>query len=573
MAIPPEALDRIRGMQVNLGAALRARARIELHLEQYDRATADLDEAIRLGSKKDIDPRVQGSMRARIEEVRGQALLHSSPTRSVAAFTEALRLAGTEFLTFRASLLVQRAEAQRRAGRNADAEGDLKASLDALHAEEARVLEHRERGQDEDLWISYFSRFQETYQLLIRQLVAEGQNEKAFAYAERERAYEPLNLVSKDLSQTADLAEIQQSLPPGTLLIEYSVLDDQTVTWLVSRDRFEVVPLKAQRRDIERRSSALQRAARAHNRTDFETQLFALYDALIAGPLAQFKSMPARLVIVPDGPMHGLPFAALRNPKTRHYLIEDVPVESAGSANLYLFSLHRDSALSSNREPSVLLIGDPAFNPQLAVAQGLAPLPHARRECERIYPLYAPHAQMRLGSEATIPQFLELARDSAVIHVAAHGIVNAQAPSQSFILLAPSPNDAGPLDARALLTRLALDHTRLVILSTCSSAGGLPVGAEGVAPLVRPLIGARVPAVIGSLWNVDDATAEELLVSFHRHYRQGSDAAVALQSAQLDLLRNKNPGLRPVLAWSAFQVIGHGSSPFAPTPQHKEKPP
>jgi len=153
--------------------------------------------------------------------------------------------------------------------------------------------------------------------------------------------------------------------------------------------------------------------------------------------------------------------------------------------------------------------------------------------------------------------------------------VNAQSPSRSYILLAPAANEPGPLEAQALVTRLSLDHTRLVVLSTCSSAGGLPIGAEGVAPFVRPLIGAGVPAVVGTLWNVEDATAEELLVSFHRHYREGHDAAVALQLAQIGLLtkRDDNPGLRPVLAWAPFQVIGHGSSPFAPTPQHKEKPP
>jgi CHAT domain-containing protein len=89
------------------------------------------------------------------------------------------------------------------------------------------------------------------------------------------------------------------------------------------------------------------------------------------------------------------------------------------------------------------------------------------------------------------------------------------------------------------------------------------------------LIGAGVPAVVGTLWNVEDATAEDVLVSFHSHYREGSDAAVALQRAQVDLLRNKNnnAGLRSVLAWAPFQVIGHASSPFEAAPQQKERPP
>jgi len=579
-SIPPEDLSNIHRMQANLGTALRARARIELKLNNYESASADLAEAMRLGAKEDIDPSVRSTMGARIQEVNGQALLRISPARSADAFTQALRLTGTEFLTFRASLFAQRADAMRRAGRNADAEADLKAAVAELGEEEKRILERRKRGTNEELWSAYFSRFRETYSNLIRQLLEEGRAGEAFDYAERARAFEPLNLVASAIPREFDgttkkLAEIQASLAPDTLLIEYSVLDDQTVAWLVSRDGFQVIRLNAPRRDVERGSAALQRAASARNHSDFETQLYVLYDKLMAGPLTRIGKMPARLVIVPDGPMHGLPFAALHNPRTNRYLIEDVPLEIAGSANLYLVSLARDKALASNKTPSILLIGNPAFNVELAVAQGLHPLHHARRECERIYEMYSPHAQMRLEREATIPQFLSLAKSSAIIHVAAHTIVNAQAPSQSFILLAPAADQPGPLDAQALVTMPGLDHVRLVVLSTCSSAGGVPVGAEGVAPLVRPLIGAGVPAVVGTLWNVEDATAEELLVSFHRHYRQGSDAALAMQQAQLELLRNKNnnPGLRSVFAWAPFQVIGHSSSPFATTPQHKEKPP
>jgi CHAT domain-containing protein len=83
---------------------------------------------------------------------------------------------------------------------------------------------------------------------------------------------------------------------------------------------------------------------------------------------------------------------------------------------------------------------------------------------------------------------------------------------------------------------------------------------------VRPLIARGAPAVIGTLWDIEDATAGPLLVSFHRHYREGNDAAVAMQLAQIELLRNPNPGLQSVLVWAPFQVIGYSSSPF-PAPR------
>jgi CHAT domain-containing protein len=67
---------------------------------------------------------------------------------------------------------------------------------------------------------------------------------------------------------------------------------------------------------------------------------------------------------------------------------------------------------------------------------------------------------------------------------------------------------------------------------------------------------------------VNDATAETLLVSFHRHYGRGEDAATALRNAQLDMLANTNPGRNSALAWAPFELIGHASSPFAATAQH-----
>ena len=257
---------------------------------------------------------------------------------------------------------------------------------------------------------------------------------------------------------------------------------------------------------------------------------------------------------------------ALLNPETRRYLLEEAPVEISGSATLYLSSLRRNRTMPAAMNPSVLVIGDPDFDEKLTLAEGMKRLPHAKSEAEQIHALYAPYADILTGAEATVPAFMERVSKHDIVHVAGHAIVNAERPSHSLLLLAPSPNRSGAIDARELLTRLKLDRTRLVILSTCSSAGGLPVGPEGVAPLVRPLLAAGVPAVIGSLWDVDDATTEELMVSFHRHYAEGSDAAAAMRTAQLGLLRNNTnhkPGLRSVLAWAPFQVIGHASSPYA----------
>jgi CHAT domain-containing protein len=214
-----------------------------------------------------------------------------------------------------------------------------------------------------------------------------------------------------------------------------------------------------------------------------------------------------------------------------------------------------------------LLIGDPAFDPQSILARGLQRLPFAEKEVEQIRSFY-PRSEVLIGEAATPQRFFRLAGGNALIHIAAHAIVNGDAPSQSFLLL------NGVLNAETLMKQLHTDKTRLVVLGACSSAGGLPVGVEGIAPLVRPIVGAGVPGVVGALWDIDDATASALLVSFHRHYRQGSDAASALRAAQLELLRSNNLGLKSGLSWAPFQVIGYASSPFASLGDiTKEKPP
>lgn len=580
--LPPERLDLLRDLVTNVAVMRRARAEVELQLGQYEAADEDLREAIRLEPRLNRFASVLTAIQARIQEVRGRSLLRSNPKRAIDAFTAALDIIPpNEVRTFRASLYSERAEAKQRAGM--DGEADLEKALRELRSEEAKLLERRRSGEGEELWSGYFSRFDDTYDRLIRHLMDGGEWQRAFDYKERSQAFEPLDLILQNRvapesftklvagGEPMQLAALRPLLPPGTFLLQYSCLEDRTYTWIVSRDGVAAIRQRARSRDVTRWSDEIQRAVRQRDNNGFRRALQPPFVELLQAPLAEIAKLPGgkdvkRLVIVPDDAMHGLPFAALYDPEKRQHLVQRVSLEFAPSATLYIYSLLRDAQLRSARPPSVLLVGDPAFDEQLDLARGLKRLPHARAEVEQIAGLVAPYAVMRTGAEATIADFLALARDQSIVHFAGHTVVNPYEPWHSVLLLAPSKNDSGAIDAKGLLQQLKLDRTRLVVLSACSSAGGLPVGPEGVAPLVRPLITAGVPAVVGSLWDVEDATAETLSVSFYRHYgRGGADAAEALRRAQLDLLASGNRGLQAVLAWAPFQVIGHASSPFEPT--------
>ena len=574
-AQPPE---NVEDYKTNIAARRRSRADVELQLKRYKDAGEDLAEAKRL-AQKPKDATILNAIQAQIHEIDGRYLLRVNPNRAVASFTAALtRVPQDELRTLRASLYAERAEASQQAGRDEDAQRDLENALRELRAEESKILAHRRPGEGEPYWSVYFNRFRDTYDRLIRQLVDRGQWETAFDYAERSRAYEPLNLILQrgvapesfrqlvPHGEPMSLRAIQPQLEEGAFLLQYALLEDRTETWIVSRDAASHITQRARRKDVERWTDELQRASRQRDDPTFRRALQPPFAELLRQPLREIAKLPSgkfpkRLVIVADGAMHGLPFAGLYDFDTKQHLIQKMPIELAPSATLYVFSLLRDEALSSAEPPTALLFGDPNFDGQLDLARGLRRLPRAKSEVERIAEEYGANAVVRTGDAATVPEFLALAKNKTIVHIAVHAIVNPAQPWHSVLLLAQSKGDSGAIDAEELLKHLTLDQTRLVVLSACSSAGGLPVGSEGVAPLVRPLITAGVPAVMGTLWDVEDATAERLSVSFHRHYGQSHDAAEALRAAQLEMLRSGNRGLQSLLTWAPFQVIGHASSP------------
>jgi CHAT domain-containing protein len=599
--------ERVARLRSNLGVALYTRAWIHARLRDNKAAQADLDASTLRMTTSDAHSRlasIPDGYRARIAEVEAQTLAGTDHRRAIAKLSQAIRLASkTYYQTLGASLRIQRAQLYELEGNRAAAVEDLKTGIALLQAEEKAVLATPEekRPKVEQLWSSYFARSQEAYRLLVRYYVDDGKAEtEAFQYAERARAYEPLHLVlrRKDLpaafrdlihdGEPLRLDAVKAILPRGTFLLHYSVQDDRTYVWIIGNGSSTWRTLPIGEGAISAWTHALHRYADQRNEEKFTAALSAPYKALLEGPLAvvetlQDRGTRARIVVVPDRSMHGLPFAALGQ-RGRH-LIEDHPVSVAGSATLYAFSLAQDHQMSqmasqispmSSSQQSVLLFADPTIDEQLGVSGGQGSLMVARSEVEQIRDLYASVAHVdppRMGNDATVQEFLRRSAESTIVHIAAHGIANPDVPSQSYLLLARTENDRGILDVERMLKELKLTKTRLAVLSACSSAGGTPVGPEGLAPLVRPLIAAGIPGVVGTLWDVSDNTAtEHLLVRFHQHYRDGEDAENALRHAQIEMIHSKSKSHQAAWSWSAYQMIGYASSPFPRSAAQTTKP-
>ncbi|MGH9542393.1 MAG: CHAT domain-containing protein [Terriglobales bacterium] len=261
----------------------------------------------------------------------------------------------------------------------------------------------------------------------------------------------------------------------------------------------------------------------------------ARLDRVLLGPARRYLPPTGALLIVPDGPLFGLSFAALPEPDGS-YLLEHHTLSYAPS----LTSLHLTQQRARPGRSRLLLVADPRL-PVLPGVGSLPPLPGARREVEAVARLVGPgEATVMAGSEAARTAVLrQMAAPYSVVHLATHALVRDADPLDSFIALGGSRASGAELTA-AQIYHLKL-HADLVFLSACRGAAG-PVTGDGRTGLTRAFFYAGTPSVIASLWDVADAPTSYLVTEFYRHYLRGQGKAASLRAAQLALLRELRAG-------------------------------
>jgi CHAT domain-containing protein len=268
-----------------------------------------------------------------------------------------------------------------------------------------------------------------------------------------------------------------------------------------------------------------------------------LGQALLSPAMERLPRRIRRLVIVPDGPLHRLPFDALRLPDGR-YAAQRFAISSAPSAGV-LLSLWQHNRASS-RPMRLLALGDPSFKSDPT-------LPRLRRSAReaRLVARYSPHSEIRLRDDASAA-YLKHAdlTPYRVVHLATHTIVDEHALARTALVLAPGGGEngfAGPND----LARLRL-NADLVVLSSCRSAGGVVVNGEGVQGLLAPLFQAGARSVVATEWEIGDRAALDFVKRLYRHLAESQGVGEALRLAKLEAIEARVPPRE----WAAFTVVG-----------------
>lgn len=526
---------------------LLARSRTYLRLGDRQRATGDLDRAGEL-----LMGVAQGERRLRLAtDLRlARAEMDLASDASVKSISSAIVWATQRRDRFRLpGLFAKRAQARLSAG---DLDGAI-TDLDAAIAESER---QRSEVREEPLRVSYLDQALPLYEEMVSLQMKRGRPDLAFGFAERVRARrlaERTSSVDTAARPAAMLGlnELAGRMPEGTSLVELAVLTDRTVAWLAGRGWTKVVELPIGRAELEQEVANLRGLIGRGSTASLARSIEVLSRALLQ-PLLTHLPEGEHLVIVPDECLYLVPFALLRDPGSGKYLIERMVLSYAPSASLYLKTLAREGGQPARPLNSVLVLADPKID--AAAFPELPSLPGAAAEAAGVAALY-PTSDVLTGRMATRAAFLARVPRYDVVHLAAHALPNLEYPLLSALPLAHSSHGSDAIYAHEI-EQLDLHRTRLVVLGACATSLGRLSLSEGVFSLARPFLLAGVPAVVTSLWTIDDRAAQRLLIEFHHRLREGGEAAAALRGAQLTLLHSGQPELAEPHNWAAFQLIG-----------------
>ena len=382
---------------------------------------------------------------------------------------------------------------------------------------------------------------------MIRLQVDSGDAAKALRFAERARARTLLEQVDGGSAVPPAPAEVRTVLSPHTALVYYASLDDRLLIWILTRDAEQFVSMPTRQADLAR---LVERWRSTSAADDKASTLKSMYDVLIR-PVESHLSGRTSLVVVPDGVLHAVPFAALTRRETGRYLVEHHALEIAPSLTMFMRTANSGDVKARPLE-SALVVGNPR-------ADTAAPtLPDAEREARDIAALYDKR-ELLVDDEASKARFVERAPDFDVVHFAGHGVSNDEYPALSRLLLAGPSESSRSLLAHEI-SAMRLTRTNLVVLAACRTSAGRIRRGEGVLSLARPFLAAGVPTVVASLWDVDDRASHALFVAFHRALRRGASVVDAMREAQLRALAESDQVLRDPANWATFVVIGGASA-------------
>jgi CHAT domain-containing protein len=416
----------------------------------------------------------------------------------------------------------------------------------------ATVENARSSIQHEDYRLPFLANAAHLYDDYIHFLVAHGKATEALQQADYSRAQTlvegldfPKNKAGALTPRVLDPQKIAKK-GDSTILFYWLGLE-RSYLWAVTSRRTMFVPLPpAEEIDavVERYRKTLVGPRDPLDAANGDAS--SLYRILVQ-PVRALIPQNSRVIIIPDGSLDNLNFETLLVPgPTSHYWIEDVTLVTANSLRL----LAASRPVPASSAGKLLLMGDP-----VAPNSDYGVLPKAALEIKNIEKHFLPEdRQVYARDQATASAFMASGPEKfSFIHFVAHGTASRLSPLDSAVVL--SQTTAGE-DSFKLYARDIIHHplrAELVTVSTCYGAGTRFYTGEGLVGLSWAFLRAGARNVIGTLWEVSDASTPQLMDEFYGELKKGRTPDIALRLAKLSLLHSDGVFRKPFY-WAPFQL-------------------
>ena len=480
------------------------------------------------------------SQQAQLQRTRGRLLLaENKPAEALVLYQQLANapVNGDEGF-YRAWALDGISKSEAALGNDAQAAQALDQAIDVFDKARAKF-------RSDEFKMGLFSDLQVVFERAIGMHSRLGQPAKAFDISERSRARALLDAVAgraevgNGEAVALDAATLQAMLKADEVVVAYHALPDRLVAWVLSSEgvREATLPVAVKRADLARLVDAYRDALiNLKPATDVGDKI----GTLLLAPL----DIPAgkRIIIVPHGPLHYLPFQALR--LDGQYLIERNPISIAPSISI--------AARLAERTPTVaaqlVAFGNPTINPDVA-----DPLPGAEREVHALSQQF-PGATLFFKEQANKTNFQGSAPTARLLHVAAHAVADTLDPLHSKVLLADENGQPNYLEAKDVMG-MDLKGTALIALSACESGLGRVEDGDEVLGFTRSFLSAGTSTLLASLWPVSDAATETLMTTLYDDLAKGEQVQDAMRDAQRAVLAN--PETAHPFFWAPFNLIGN----------------
>ncbi len=433
-----------------------------------------------------------------------------------------------------------------------------------------KILEEQSRN-------SFFDNEQSVYDIAIGYEFGRQNYEKAFDYSAESRARSLLDLqnlpaevsrvgasemdikFSPAVSEPLKFARIQAEMPADAQILQYSVLNDRTLIWLITKNNLRIAQTDIPASELQKKSTAyLESVTKDDNLNAVRQKELAteLYGILIA-PIENELDPEKILCVIPDKILFRLSFAALVSPTDGNFLLKRFKILYSPSADIFLIDSKKAGRLRSNLPETLLSVGNPAFNRENF--NGLTKLDSAEKEAEEIARLYN-KTTLLTGKTATKETVKAALPTADVVHFAGHYLTNEKSSLLSGFVLAENEQNQRVEDsilANYEIIGEKLARAKLIILSACETGAENFYEGEGMTGAARTFLATGVPLVVASQWKVDSEATFEMMIRFHRYRAtEKLPSAEALRRAQIDMSEGENRRFQNPYYWAGFIALG-----------------